>query len=190
VHSRVGAIINACPFVMVLLVALFLVIIVSYAFLTFDEELLVILSTLFWFDSAGSLIKKMLEVELIEKVDNIRSRFVWFLVLKQQLLTDLLKLHKSRGSLYSSLVLVNSVFIVTLVNHVVSLFVNVLFLRRKFLADNLVDSFGNGVYYDYLSIELADIYVLGKFSNVIVDSEDLRNTTVVSFNTYLSPVFA
>lgn len=175
---------------MVLLVALILAIIVSYAFLTFDEELLVILSTLFWFDSAGSLIKKMLEVELIEKVDNIRNRFVWFLVLKQQLLFDLLKLHRSRGLLHSSLVLINSVFIVTLVNYVVALFVNVLSLRRKFLADNLVDSFGNGVYYDYLSVELADTFVLGKFSNVIVEQEDTRNNIIVRFSTYLSPVFA
>lgn len=177
-------------FNMVLLVTLFSVVLVSYAYLTFDEELLVILSTLLWFDSAGNLFKKMLEVELVAKVEGIRVRFIWFLTLKQQLLVELLRLHKSRFFLHSALSLVNSIFLVTLVNHVVSLFLSILLLRRNFLADSFLDSFGNSIYYDSLAVELSDSFVLGKFSNITLTPEELRNSSAARFTTYLSPVFA
>jgi hypothetical protein len=154
---------------MVLLITFLATVLVSNAFFTFDEEMLIIVATLFWFDAAGGLFKKMLESELVTKVDVVRSKFVWFLTLKHQLLEDLLKFHTSRISLGSSLSLANSVFLTLAVTEVVALYLITVTLRRKFVVNAWISLAGTGVYYGRLLSDLEQTLSLSSFSGVAVN---------------------
>jgi hypothetical protein len=71
---------------MVYLVLSTVVLLVSNAFFTFDEETLIILASFVWFDAAGGLFKTMLDAELVHKVDAVRSKFVWVFVFKTSII--------------------------------------------------------------------------------------------------------
>jgi hypothetical protein len=165
-----------------------LVLLVSNAFLTFDEETLIILASFFWFDAAGGLFKKMLENELVHKVEAIRAKFVWFLTAKRQLLVELIKLHNGRMSLESKLVAVNNTFISTLSEESISLFLVASDTRRKFSAYSWVSSLGTAVYYDRLVRNLEKTLSVASFSGVLV-----KPTSAVrpdfSFSQYANSAF-
>lgn len=145
-----------------------LILLVSNAFLTFDEETLIILASFFWFDAAGGLFKKMLENELVYKVDVIRAKFVWFLSAKRQLLVDLIKLHKARLSLESHVVTANTVFVNAAVLDSLSLFLTAVDTRRKFGVYSWVSSLGSAVYYDRLVRSLEKTLTVSSFSGVLI----------------------
>jgi predicted membrane channel-forming protein YqfA (hemolysin III family) len=73
-----------------------LAVLVSFAFFTLDEETLIILCSFIWVDAASGLLKKFLDFELLHKVDVIRSKFLWFLVVKRTFLLELISFHRSR----------------------------------------------------------------------------------------------
>jgi hypothetical protein len=165
-----------------------LVLLVSNAFLTFDEETLIILASFFWFDAAAGLFKKMLENELVHKVEAIRAKFVWFLTAKRQLLVELIKLHNGRMSLESRLVAVNNTFISTLSEESISLFLVASDTRLKFSAYAWVSSLGTAVYYDRLVRNLEKTLSVASFSGVLV-----KPTSAVrpdfSFSQYANSAF-
>jgi hypothetical protein len=170
---------------MVLLITFLVTVFVSNAFFTFDEEMLIIVATLFWFDAAGGLFKKMLESELVVKVDVVRSKFIWFLTLKHQLLEDLLKFHTSRISLGSALSLTNSVFLTLAVTEVVALYLATVTLRRKFVVSTWISLVGAGVYYGRLLSDLEQTLTLSSFSGVAV-SPSVAEKPLFDFDRYSS----
>jgi|JI71714B2RNA_FD_contig_111_174180_length_3071_multi_3_in_0_out_0_2 hypothetical protein len=153
---------------MVYLVLSTVVLLVSNAFFTFDEETLIILASFVWFDAAGGLFKTMLDAELVHKVDAVRSKFVWFLSLKRQLLVDLIKFHRVRSSVKTSIKNLNDVFLSSLVYESLSSYIVGLTSRRKFDSHTRVVNFGVAVYYDRLVRNLEKTFVLTNFSGVLV----------------------
>lgn len=61
-----------------------------------DEELLIIACSFIWFDAAAGVFKNFLNDELVSKVHQIKSKFVWFFLSKRDTILDLLKRFKIR----------------------------------------------------------------------------------------------
>lgn len=171
-------------FIVILFLFLFLL---SNAFLTLDEETLIILSSFVWVDAAGGLFKKLLDAELVTKVLLIRSKFVWFLNLKRQLLIDLLSLHKTRLGLRGSFYTFNNLFIVKLVGDVVSFFLWGVTTRRKFDSKVRVVNFGIMVHYDRLVRNVSKDAIMASFSETLVqDGESYtRRFNIVKYTKIL-----
>jgi hypothetical protein len=171
-------------FIVFLFVFLFLL---SNAFLTLDEETLIILSSFVWVDAAGGLFKKLLDAELVAKVSLIRSKFTWFLNLKRQLLVDLIRLHKTRLSLKSSFYVFNNLFVTRVVGDAVSLFLFGVDTRRKFDSRVRIVNFGIMVHYDRLVRNIVRDAAMASFSETLVqDGESyIRRFNVVRYTTIL-----
>lgn len=146
-------------------------ILISNAFFTFGEETLIILASFIWFDAAGGFFKKMLEVELVHKVDSVRFKFIWFLSLKRQLLIDLLRFHKVRSVTHASVKGLHDVFVASMLFEVLLSYLLGLSLRRKFDSHVRVVGFGVSAYYDRLVRNLERSIGLSGFSGVSVKVE-------------------
>jgi hypothetical protein len=75
---------------MVYAVLFILFYLLSNAYLTLDEETLIILASIIWLDAAGVVFKKLLDEELVLRVNGIRLKFIWFLEVKRQLVFSLI----------------------------------------------------------------------------------------------------
>jgi hypothetical protein len=155
-------------------------ILVSQAFITFDEETLIILCSFLWLDAAGGLFKKLLEAELVFKVDQVRAKFVWFLALKKQLLTDLIRFHKKRAGLKSLVALLNNVYTHSLVLHSVVSYLQSARLRRKFETRARIIAMGSFVHYDRLVRNLKKSLVIIPFSGTLVTTRSKKKNSTFS----------
>lgn len=81
---------------MVFFALLILSFLVLKGFVLVEEELLIILASIFWIDLAGSFIREILETELVYKSDVIKENYLFFLNLKKELILEIKELHESR----------------------------------------------------------------------------------------------
>jgi hypothetical protein len=131
--------------VYILCIFLFLI---TNAYLTFDEELLVVIAAFLWTDAAGSFFRRVASEELVYKVDTLRLKFVSMLFLRRSLLRDLLELHIFRQNLALWITATNAIFLNALLNGLLVSFVSSRALRRSFRIQLLVISVGNEIFHD------------------------------------------
>jgi hypothetical protein len=168
---------------LVLFVLLFLL---SNAFFTLDEETLIILSSFIWVDAAGGLFKRLLDIELVSKIELVRLKFTWFLKIKRQLLVDLIRLHRTRLHLKENFYSFNNLFVVRLVGELVSIFLWGVNIRRKFDSKSRVVNFGIMVHYERLIRSLAKDAAISSFSEILIqDESSKRRFAVVRYTTIL-----
>jgi hypothetical protein len=156
---------------MVYVILFILFYLLSNAYLTLDEETLIILASIIWLDAAGVVFKKLLDEELVLRVNGIRLKFIWFLEVKRQLVFSLIRLHKSRVSLKHDLRFVNNLFFFRLILESISTFLLGVTIRRKFDSKVRVVDFGIMVHYDRLIIRLGKDSAYSSFSETLVGVE-------------------
>lgn len=144
---------------------------ISNAYLTLDEETLIIFASIIWLDAAGATFKKLLDVELVVRIASIRLKFLWFLELKRYLITDLIKLHLGRLLLKQDLLFVNNSFFSYLILEIISVFLLGVTFRRKFDSKARVVNFGIMVHYDRLIIRLGKDSFYSSVSEILVNDE-------------------
>lgn len=159
----------------------------SNAYLTLDEETLIILASIIWLDAAGATFKKLLDEELVSRVTAIRLKFIWFLEVKRQLVNSLLTLHKSRVFLKQDLCFVNNLFFFRLLLESVSTFLLGVTIRRKFDSKARVVNFGIMVHYDRLIIRLGKDSAYSSFSETLLGIEKSykRRLNIARYTTVL-----
>lgn len=160
---------------------------ISNAFLTLDEETLIILSSFIWVDAAGGLFKRLLDVELVTKIAQIRAKFTWFLRLKRSLLLELTQLHKKRVGLRRSFYSLNNLFVLKLVGEVTSMFLWGVVSRRKFDSRLRVLNFGILVHYDRLIRNIERDSAMSFFSEILLHDEEshIHRYNIVKYTTIL-----
>lgn len=165
----------------------FFLFLISNAFLTLDEETLIILSSFIWVDAAGALFKKLLDAELVLKILQVRSKFTWFLKLKRQLLVDLIRLHKTRIGLRESFYVFSNLLVVKLVGEIISMFLWGVDTRRKFDSKVRVVNFGIMVHYDRLIRNIERDMAMSSFSETFVQEEEshTHRYNIVKYTTIL-----
>lgn len=171
-------------FIAFLFLFLFLI---SNAFLTLDEETLIILSSFIWVDAAGGLFKRLLDAELVAKIAQVRSKFTWFLRLKRSLLLELIQLHKTRIGLRSRFYSLSSLFVFRLLGEVTSTFLWGVTSRRKFDSRLRVLNFGILVHYDRLIRNIERDSAMSFFSEILLHDEEchIHRYNVVKYTTIL-----
>lgn len=172
---------------MVYVVVFILVFLLSNAYLTLDEETLIILASIIWLDAAGATFKKLLDEELVARVTAIRLKFIWFLEVKRQLVNSLITLHKSRILLKQDLFFVNNLYFFRLILESVSTFLLGVTIRRKFDSKSRVVNFGIMVHYDRLIIRLGKDSAYSSFSETLVGVEKSykRRRNIARYTTVL-----
>lgn len=133
---------------MIFVIFALILVVVSKALVSFDEETLIILATVFWFDAAGGLFKTMLDSELVHKVNSVESKFIWFLELKKNLLLDVVAFHRTRLNLSSLLLNFHNSFVSILLVVSLTSYLNGLGLKLSYTEESHLSSFGNAVQYD------------------------------------------
>lgn len=163
-----------------------LLFLLSNAFLTLDEETLIILSSFIWVDAAGNLFKRLLDIELVAKIELVRLKFIWFLKLKRQLLVELIRVHRTRLNLKENFYAFNNLFVVRLVGDLVSIFLWGVNIRRKFDSKSRVVNFGIMVHYERLIRSIAKDAAMSSFSEILIQEESSkRRFAVVRYTTIL-----
>ena len=141
---------------------------VANAYFTFDEEMLIILSTIIWVDAAGGLFKKFLDTELLHKVTLIKSKFVWFLFLKAQVLKELIFMYQNRLLARGKILSFNSFYVFSVLKGSLISFLQAKRLRSRYDTKFYLLTFGNNVHSDRLIKNLARTLATSSFSGIAV----------------------
>lgn len=73
-----------------------LVILIVQSFVFLEEETLILIASIVWLDAVGEIIRKLLEKELENKGDIIKEKFIWYLTMKERLISLLINKHEER----------------------------------------------------------------------------------------------
>jgi len=133
---------------MVFVIFALVLILISKALVSFDEETLIIIATIVWIDAAGGLFKSMLDSELVHKVNSIEVKFVWFLDLKRKLLLDVVSFHQTRLNLSQLLSTFHNSFVSLLLVTILNSYVNGQIIKLAHTKESYLTSFGDSVQYD------------------------------------------
>lgn len=143
-------------FIFFIFICIFLV---TQGFLVLDEEMLIIMASVFWVDAAGGMIRKAINNELVLKGSTIKDKFVWFLDTKKLIILDLVKLHQERTKLPSQLNLLFGGVVSKLVTATFVNFYNNLILikisSRLSLVTEMCSGLAESFYYEKLDKTLS-----------------------------------
>jgi len=146
-----------------------------------DEEGLIILSSFLWVDAAAGLFKKMLDTELVDKVEIVYSKFTWYIATRKAVIIDLIKIHSSRSLIAGLLKGLSNTFAVEITSVIILTYLKSLSTRRLYESRLWVVNFGEAVHKVKLLKDLENKLSVLSFSSTLLRQCSLR---VVGKSTY------